>query len=101
MSFLHNNIIPCSVFISVLFVGNSWAQTLSLTLDNFIEIALNNNPEIEIAAEQFLGNEGILTQSRSLYFPRLSAGASAGRYNINDLQPVDEDNVVQGLLRAR
>ena len=100
MSVVRKTTITCSIFISLLFAVNSWAATLSLTLDDFIQIALRNNPEIEIAAEQFLGNEGILTQSRSLYLPRLSAGAAAGRYNIDDLQPVDEDNVVQGLLRA-
>ncbi len=71
----------------ILFTASSWAAPLSLTLDDFIQIALKNNPEIEIAAQQYSGNKGVLTQSRSLYYPRLSAGADIGRYRVEDLEP--------------
>jgi len=84
----------------ILFTASSWAAPLSLTLDDFIQIALKNNPEIEIAAQQYSGNKGVLTQSRSLYYPRLSAGADFGRYSVEDLNPVEEDNVGHGLLKA-
>ena len=84
----------------LLFTASSWAAPLSLTLDDFIQIALKNNPEIEIAAQQYSGNKGVLTQSRSRYYPHLSAGADFGRYSVEDLQPVEEDNVGHGLLKA-
>jgi hypothetical protein len=38
--------------------------------------------------------------ARSLYYPHLSAGADFGRYRVEDLQPVEEDNVSHGLLKA-
>ena len=82
------------------FPASSLAAPLSLTLDEFIGIALRNNPEIEIAAQQYSGNKGVLTQARSLYYPHLSAGADFGRYSVEDLQPVEEDNVGHGLLKA-
>jgi outer membrane protein len=74
--------------------------TRSLSLDEFIKRALDNNPQIDIARQQYLGNKGVLTQARSGYLPRLTAGADYGRINIKDLQPVDEDNVGLGLLSA-
>ena len=76
------------------------AETVSLTLEDFINLALENNPQIEIARQQYLGNEGFLTQARSLYLPRLSAGLGLGRQYIDSEFPVDEDNVGTGLLRA-
>ena len=82
------------------FPASSLAAPLSLTLDDFIQIALRNNPEIDIAAQQYSGNKGVLTQARSLYYPHLSAGADFGRYSVEDLQPVEEDNVSHGLLKA-
>ena len=93
-------IIISSLLFLIFTAASGWAAQLSLTLDDFIQIALKNNPEIEIAAQQYSGNKGVLTQSRSLYYPRLSAGADLGRYGVEDLQPVDEDNVVRGLLKA-
>jgi len=100
MSAIKQALILGPILLSIFFAGNCWTAPLSLSLDDFIQIALKNNPEIEIAAEQFLANKGVVTQARSLYYPHLSAGASVGRYNFKDAVPVDEDNVGQGLLKA-
>jgi len=72
----------------------------SLTLDDFVAIAMGNNPRIEIARQQYMGDEGLLTQARSLYLPRLSGGVGYGRQYIDTELPVTEDNVGTGLLRA-
>jgi len=72
----------------------------SMTLDDFVAIAMGNNPRIEIARQQYMGDEGLLTQARSLYLPRLSGGVSYGRQYIDTELPVTEDNVGTGLLRA-
>lgn len=76
------------------------AETRSLTLDDCIETALDSNPLIEIARQQYLGDEGLLTQAQSLYWPRLSGGVGYGRQYIDSDLPVTEDNVGSGLLRA-
>lgn len=81
------------------------AQTQSLTLDESIKIALENNPRVEIARQQYLANQGVLTQAKSFYLPQLSAGVGYGRQFIDSNNPdiaaqdlVDEDNVASGLL---
>jgi outer membrane protein len=76
----------------------AWA-TSSLTLSDCIDIALANNPEIDVVRQQYSGNEGLLTQARAGYLPQLSADAGYGRYHVQDLQPVDEDNVGLGRIR--
>ncbi len=99
---LFNKFILLSQINAVLFVVSiSWAANpLELELEDFIEIAIKHNPEIEIAIEQHLGGKGVLTQSRSLYYPRFTAEADLGRANLEDLSPVDEDTFAHGLLRA-
>ena len=79
MASIRKILIISPILLSILFTTNGWTAPLSLTLDDFIQIALKNNPEIEIAAEQFLANKGVVTQARSLYYPRLTAGAGVGR----------------------
>lgn len=76
------------------------AATEELTLDDFIKIAMQNNPQIEIARQQYFGREGVLTQAKSLYLPHLSGGVGYGRQYIDNDLPVTEDNVGTGLLRA-
>ena len=78
----------------------SQAETQQLTLDDCIEIALENNPQIEIARQQYMANKGVLTQAKSFYWPQLSGGVSYGRQYIDTEFPVDEDNVGSGLLQA-
>ncbi|NNK56221.1 MAG: TolC family protein [Desulfofustis sp.] len=78
----------------------SQAETVQLTLEDCIQIALKNNPQIEIARQQFQANQGVLTQVKSFYWPQLSGGIGYGRQYIDNQFPVDEDNVGSGLLQA-
>lgn len=74
------------------------SETVELGLDDLIEIALQQNPQIEIARQQLAGDEGILTQAKSGYLPRLSTSADYGRAYIDGLVPEDEDNVASLLF---
>jgi outer membrane protein len=89
----------------------SQAETLQLTLEECIQIALGNNPQIEIARQQYQANQGVLTQAKSFYWPQLSAGVGYGRQYIDtdrqnfDTQTgnqvfLDEDNVGSALFQA-
>ncbi len=89
-----------SCIISVLAAPICRAQTQLLTLDDCIDTALESNPRIEIARQQYRGGEGLLTQAKSFYWPRLSGGIGYGRQYIDSNLPVTEDNVASGLLRA-
>ncbi len=75
------------------------AETLELTLEELLIIGLGKSPQIEIARQQYLGSEGVLTQAKSGYLPHLSTGAQFGRMYIDELAPVDEDNLTTGYLR--
>lgn len=79
-------------------VGSSWAAEQSFSLESMVQLALENNPQMEIARQQYLADRGSLTQARSSYLPQVSAGAGFSRLHIDNLQPVDEDNIVNGLL---
>lgn len=76
------------------------AESRSLTLQECIDIAIANNPRIEIARQQYQGNEGVLTQAKSLYLPRLSGGVGYGHQYIDSETPITDDNVGSALLRA-
>lgn len=89
-----------SIILFLLFSANGWSATAQLSIEDLIKIALENNPDIEVARQQYAGREGLLTQARSGYLPQLSAGADYGRTKVEDLRPVDEDNVAHGMLRA-
>jgi len=96
-----NKLIRTILFIVWLsFPVNSWGETLSVTLDDSIQIALKNNPQIEIAYQQYRGSEGIITQTRSRYLPHLGTGLSYGRVHVEGSLPVDEANVGMGLLEV-
>ena len=102
------------LFVSILclfLVPLSQAETLELSLEESIRIALENNPNIEIARQQYQASQGVLTQAKSFYWPQLSAGVGYGRQYIDtdrqsfDAQAtnqefLDEDNVGSGLLQA-
>lgn len=79
-------------------VAPSFSQTVSLDLDQLLEIAMGNNPQIVIARSQAEADEAVVTQSRSLYLPRITAGADYGRGYVDGGQPTDEDNVGSLLL---
>ncbi|MEN8198695.1 MAG: TolC family protein [Thermodesulfobacteriota bacterium] len=88
------------IAILLLFAGNSLATSQSFSLDDMVDLALKNNPQLEMARSQIFADKGILTQARSLYLPHLGAGADYGRLHLDDLQPVEEDNSVHGLLQV-
>ncbi len=96
-----NKLIRVMLFVVLLsFPVNSWSETLWLTLDDSIQIALKNNPQIETANQQYRGSEGVLTQARSRYLPHLGTGLSYGPVYVDGLQPVDEAKFGMGLLKA-
>ncbi len=83
------------------FMATGWTSTSStesFTLDALITIALKNNPQLEIARQQYLVQDGTLTQSKSSYLPHLTAGADLSKYHYDDLQPIDEDTVGHALF---
>jgi len=100
MSGLRNMIIVLGLLCCQIIGTSVSAKTISLSLDEFIQMALVHNPDIEIAVQQYAGSKGVLTQSQSLYYPRLTAGADYGKAYVDGLRPVDEDTVAHGLLRA-
>lgn len=71
-----------------------------MDLEQLLKLALENNPKINIAVQQYGQAEGQLVQANSAYLPRISVGASGGRYHIDQLQPVEEDSVVQAGISA-
>lgn len=82
----------------VFFSTTAFAQTVSLTLQDLVETAIAENPQIEVALHQFNQTEGSVTQAKSVYLPHFSAGAAYNRTHVNSLEPVDEDNVGQGMV---
>ncbi|WP_419175296.1 TolC family protein [Desulfosediminicola sp.] len=78
--------------------GQLRSETSQLGLNDLIEIALQQNPQIEIARQQLAGDAGILTQAKSGYLPRLGTTADYGRVYVDGLSPEDEDNVASLLL---
>lgn len=75
------------------------AEPLELTLGELIGIGLDHNPQIEIARQQYMGREGVVTQAKSGYWPHLGTGGTLGRAYVGDLQPVDQDNLASGRLK--
>lgn len=76
------------------------AEKVSLSLDEIVSLAQKNNPQIDVARQQCLQNQGVLTQAKSGYLPHLSVGGSAARQNIDNLEPDDEDSVYNASVRA-
>jgi outer membrane protein len=93
-------IIPILFVFWLSFPVNSLSETLLLTLDDSIQIALKNNPQIDIAYQQYRGSEGIITQTRSRYLPHLGTGLSYGRVHVEGSHLVDEASVGMGLLEV-
>jgi len=100
---IKNSFCFIQITLLLLFSANGWSATTSLTIDDLIKIALDNNPEIEIARQQYIGREGVVTQARSAYLPHLAAGADYGYAGVDSRsvqETPDEDNVGHGLLQA-
>jgi outer membrane protein len=92
------------IFLLLLGVGifcssGSHAETLELKLEQAVSLALTHNPRIEIARQQCLQSRGVLTQAWSGYLPQLDVAGGYRRQHIQDLQPLDEDNVGYGSVR--
>lgn len=85
--------------LSLLSISNVSAAE-KLYLQDFIDLALENNPQLEIAVQQYMQTTGQVTQAKSGYLPRLQLGGSLGRMHIENLSPVDEDNVVNAGISA-
>ena len=64
----------------VLFIGNSFAQSEVLTLDNCIEIALKNNPTIVRTLNNDASADEDVLGSYSGILPNVNLSASSGRY---------------------
>lgn len=71
-----------------------------LYLQDFIDLALNNNPQLEVGVQQYMQTTGRVQQAQSGYLPRLQLGGSLGRMHIDSLTPVDEDNVINAGISA-
>lgn len=81
---------------SLLLVSQLQATTVELGLKDLIRLTIDNNPQLDVATQQYHQNKGQLIQAESGYLPRIALGASVGRLHVKDLQPVDEDNVLSG-----
>ena len=83
------------------FFNNSQALAAEeLYLQNFIDLALKNNPQLEVGVQQYMQSTGRVQQAQSGYLPRVQIGGSLRRMHIEDLTPVDEDNVINGGISA-
>ena len=73
------NIFILTIFFS--FSANLTSQVMGkLTLDEALEMALNENKLIKISQQRILGSEGKLSEMKSNYFPRIEI-QSVGAYN--------------------
>lgn len=92
-----------ALFISCLLtcIGSTQAFcTESLYLQDFIDLALKNNPQLEVGVQQYMQATGQVQQAQSGYLPRVQLGGSLGRAYIENASPVDEDNVINGGISA-
>jgi len=69
-------------------------------LPDLIAIALEKNPQIDIATQQYAQSKGQVTQAQSGYLPRLSIGGTGGQIHIYDLHPEEEDTVLNTNINA-
>ncbi|MEK6570330.1 MAG: TolC family protein [Bacteroidota bacterium] len=65
----------CSLFLCL--VVECFAQSDTLTLDQCVDIALKNNPQIHVAEGNFEAAEAAFTSARSAFFPQISFQAVA------------------------
>jgi len=79
---------------------SSGAAENTLDLHQSIQLALQYNPRIEIARQACLQSQGRLTQAQSGYLPQVDIAGSYGRNHLNDLEPLEEDNVGYGTIGA-
>ena len=85
---------------SLSFTVISSLSAKEVDLSDLIPLALENNPTIDIAKQQFNQSTGQLTQAKSGYLPRLTVNAGVAQTHIKDLVPEDEDSVLATNLSA-
>lgn len=85
---------------SLSFTTISSPSAKEVDLSDLIPLALDHNPAIDIAKQQFNQSTGQLTQAKSGYLPRLTANAGVAQTHIRDLTPEDEDTVLGTSLSA-
>ncbi|MDH3327898.1 MAG: TolC family protein [Desulfobulbaceae bacterium] len=90
------------MLLNILIAGLGYAaeeatgDNVILSLDELIQIALTNNPQVDSAFAQKDQREGQLTQARSSYLPQLSINGDYSRVKVDGLQPEDEGNIAHG-----
>ncbi len=87
------------VILGLSFPAAGRAETLELTLARAVSLALAHNPRLEIARQQCLQSRGSLTKAWSDYLPQLDVSGGYRRQHIDNLQPLDEDDVGYGTIR--
>ncbi|MFT5702544.1 MAG: outer membrane protein [Desulforhopalus sp.] len=90
----------CLVCCLSIFSASPLFAAEKLYLQDFINLALKNNPQLEIGVQQYMQATGRVTQAQSGYLPHLQLNGSLGRMYIEDVSPTDEDNVVYGGISA-
>ncbi|BHH85394.1 TolC family protein [Desulforhopalus sp. 52FAK] len=75
------------------------STTEELYLQDFIDLALNNNPQLEVVVQQYMQTTGRVQQAKSGYLPRVELGGSFGKVHIENLSP-DEDDVIYAGISA-
>jgi outer membrane protein len=92
-----------SIYALCLLVFFNCSQVLAtedMYLQDFIDLALKNNPQLEVGVQQYMQTTGRVQQAQSGYLPRVQLGGSLGRMHIDNLTPVDEDNVINAGVSA-
>ena len=75
------------------FSANLTSQVMGkLTLDEALEMALNENKLIKISQQRILGSEGKLSEMKSNYFPRIEI-QSVGAYNSDPNLYIDKGDL--------
>ncbi|MBW1791890.1 MAG: TolC family protein [Deltaproteobacteria bacterium] len=93
-------LLGCFLILALVTPVAALAEKVNLRLDEIVSLAQKNNPQIDVARQQCLQNQGVLTQAKSGYLPHLFVGGSAARQNIDNLEPDDEDSVYNASVRA-
>lgn len=95
--FLRSLLTVCFLY---LFTVSQLFAAENLYLQDFIDLALKNNPQLEVAVQQYMQTTGRVQQTQAGYLPRVELGGSLGRMNIENLTPEDEDNVIYAGVSA-
>ena len=90
----------CIICFLVFFNSSQVLATEELYLQDFIDLAMKNNPQLEVGVQQYMQATGRVQQAQSGYLPRVQLGGSLGRVHIEELSPEDEDNVVYAGISA-